>query len=277
MAARYKLAAQGRPVYSYGSARLHPAVGPMVERAAFVGGCDGVTAPASAEAIGREPIATMPHSLSLLLGEERAWVALDRALDPGLPRVALVDTVQDEKLGALAAARALRDRLGAIRVEPPAGRPGSFAQILRELRWELDLRGFSKVQLFVCGDLAESDVLALNRYADSYGIDSAIGAAPVVEFGLDIVEVDGRPRSRRGKLSGRKHLWACPECGNRGIAPGAARLGHCPRCGHRVRALLDTLLADGRRRRRAPSATEIREHCLHEAGTAPDPFGARER
>ena len=276
MAARYKLAAQGRPVYSYGSARLHPAIAPMGERAAFVGGCDGVTTPASGETIGREPVASMPHSLALLLGEEKGWVAMDRALDRSLPRVALVDTLQDEKLGALAAARALRDRLAAIRVEPPPSRRGSFAQILREIRWELDVRGFSKVQLFVSGDLDEHDILSLNRYADSYGIESAIGTAPVIGFDLDIVEVDGKPRSRRGKLSGRKHLWACPECGNRGIAPGAARLGHCPRCGHRVRSLLDALLSEGRKRRTSPSAVEIRQHCLHEAAAAPDPFVARE-
>ena len=275
-AARFKRAARGRPVYSLGSARVHPAIVPMVERAAFIGGCDGVSTPKAGELVGREPVATMPHAAVLLLGEERAWLALDRSLDRKVPRVVLVDTIQDEKTGVMAAARALRDRLSAVRVDGPPSRRGNLVGILREIRWELDTRGFTKVQLFVSGDLDEADIAQLNRHADSYGIASAIATAPAVAFDLDLVEVDGRPRSRRGKLSGRKHLWVCPECGNRGIAPWAARLGHCPRCGHRVRSLPETWMADGKRRRGSPSADDVRQHCLSEVGAAPDPFVRRE-
>ncbi|MFN2590989.1 MAG: hypothetical protein ABR518_09500 [Actinomycetota bacterium] len=93
---------------------------------------------------------------------------------------------------------------------------------------------------------------------------------------MDLVEVDGRPRSRKGKLGGRKHLWLCPECGNRGIAPWAAKLGHCPRCGHRVRTLLETWLAEGKRRRRPPPLDVIREHALRETHAAPNPFAGRD-
>jgi nicotinate phosphoribosyltransferase len=95
----------------------------------------------------------------------------------------------------------------------------------------------------------------------------------VIDFALDIVEVDGHPRAKRGKPSGRKHLWECPECGDRGIAPWSARLGHCPRCGHRVHDLVDTMIAKGRRKRGSPSAQEIRERTLEQIGRAPDPFG----
>ena len=91
-----------------------------------------------------------------------------------------------------------------------------------------------------------------------------------------LVEVDGRPRAKRGKLSGRKHLWTCQECGNRGIAPWAARLGHCPRCGHRVRSLHDTWLDQGKRKRKAPAAPAIREHALEQIAMSPPPFAAAE-
>ncbi len=275
-AARFRLAARGRPVYSFGSGQVHPAIVPMVERAAFIGGCAGVTAAKTAQLVDREPIATMPHAAVLLLGEERSWLALDRNLDRKLPRVVLVDTLQDEKGGAMAAARTLRERLSAIHLDSPPSRRGGLAEILREIRWELDVRGFSKVQLFVSGDFGEADLVGLNRYADSFGIDSAIATAPAVEFTFDLVEVDGRPRSRRGKLSGRKHLWGCPDCGNRGIAPWAAKLGHCPRCGHRVRSLLPTWLTGGKRRGGLPAAQEIQALCLKETSVVPNPFAAHE-
>ena len=42
VAARCKVAAEGRPVFSFGARRMHPAISPMVERSAYIGGCDGV-------------------------------------------------------------------------------------------------------------------------------------------------------------------------------------------------------------------------------------------
>jgi len=276
VAARCKLAAEGRPVFSFGARRMHPAIAPMIERAAFVGGCDGVASVKSAELIGVDPVGTMAHALVLILGEERAWLGLDKLLDKRLPRVALIDTFQDEKFGALAAARVLGRRLGAVRLDTPSSRRGNFAAILREVRWELDAAGFSSVQIFVSGGIDETKMRELNLFVDAYGVGTAISDAPVVDFALDIVEVDGRPRAKRGKLSGRKHLWTCPECGNRGIAPWAARLGHCPRCGHRVRSMHDTWLDQGKRKRKAPTAPAIRDHALEQIAMSPNPFAAVE-
>lgn len=48
-AARCKKAAGERQVISFGARRMHPAVAPMIERNAFVGGCDGV-----AKALGKD-------------------------------------------------------------------------------------------------------------------------------------------------------------------------------------------------------------------------------
>jgi nicotinate phosphoribosyltransferase len=268
--ARFRLAAGERPVHSYAARWLHPAIAPMVERAVYIGGCDGVTTMAGH--LGKRALDTMTHGEPLILGEERAWQGPDGSGPKDGLRVALVGTSRDERSGALAAAQALRDRLGAIRVESRSGDVSRLLPTLREIRWELDARGFGRVQLFVTGALEEQDLLLLNRYADVYGVGVTMADAPVVDFALDIVEIDGQPRSRRGKLSGRKHLWACTECGNRGIAPAAARLGHCPRCGRRVRSLLDTWLAGGRRRRRAPAAREVRDHCAEQIRAAPNPF-----
>jgi nicotinate phosphoribosyltransferase len=168
---------------------------------------------------------------------------------------------------------ALGKRLAAVRIDTPASRRGDFGAILREVRWELDERGFGSVRIFASGGIDERNILELNRYVDAYGVGTSISNAPVIDFALDIVEVGGRPRAKRGKLSGRKHLWECPECGDRGIAPWSARLGHCPRCGHRVRELLETWISKGKRRQRPPSPHDIRERALQQISAAPDPFG----
>jgi nicotinate phosphoribosyltransferase len=254
---------------------MHPAIAPMVERAAYIGGCDGVAGVAGAKLVGVEPVGTMSHALILILGEERAWRGIDRILDAKTPRIALVDTFQDEKFGAVAAARVLGERLSAVRLDTPASRRGDLPAILREVRWELDHRGFDKVNLFITGGLDDREIQRLNPFADGYGVGTSISNAPVVDFALDIVEVDGHPRAKRGKLSGRKDLWLCPECGNRGISPAARRAGHCPQCGHRLRSLLEPLIADGRPKGPAPRPRELRERALREVSAAPDPFAAQ--
>src|SRR5499426_3714167 len=47
-AARCKRAAGERQVISFGARRMHPTLAPMIERNAFVGGCDGVAVTKSA-------------------------------------------------------------------------------------------------------------------------------------------------------------------------------------------------------------------------------------
>jgi nicotinate phosphoribosyltransferase len=270
-AARVKVAADARPVYSFGARRMHPAIAPMIERAAFVGGCDGVATVAAADLLGIQPVGTMAHALVLILGEERAWRGFDRVVDRKVPRVALVDTFQDERTAAVAAARILGDHLAAVRLDTPASRRGDLGAILREVRWELDLRGFTEVRLFVSGGIDEAAIVSLNPYADAYGVGTAISNAPVIDFAMDIVEVDGQPRSKRGKLSGRKLVWICPECGNRGISLWSRGSERCPRCRHRVRSLLERCVTEGKVRAR-PSPRTLRERTLAQVQGVPDPF-----
>jgi nicotinate phosphoribosyltransferase len=54
-AARCKKAAGDRKVISFGARRIHPTIAPMVERNAFIGGCDGVSVVKNAQLIGEEP------------------------------------------------------------------------------------------------------------------------------------------------------------------------------------------------------------------------------
>ena len=62
-ALRVKIAANFKPVYSFGIRHMHPAIAPMIDRAAFIGGCDGVSGVLGAELIGEKPVGTMPHAL----------------------------------------------------------------------------------------------------------------------------------------------------------------------------------------------------------------------
>jgi len=264
-AAKCKLAAGDRAVISFGARRMHPAISPMIERNAFIGGCDGVAVTKSAELIGEEPVGTMPHALIIAFEDEvAAYKAFDEVIDPAVKRVALIDTFQDEKFGALKAAYALGEKLFAVRLDTPGSRRGNFLKILEEVRWELNLRGFEHVKLFLSGGLDENKITELNKYADAYGVGTYISSAPVVDFSFDLVEVSGKPLAKRGKMSGAKQVWRCENCFETKITPANKAPEQPCLCGGEWAGLLKPLIRAGEIVRELPSAKAIRKHVLHQ-------------
>ncbi len=244
-AARVKKLAGDRLVMSFGARRMHPILAPMIERNAYIGGCDGVAVVKSGELIGEDPMGTMPHSLILCMGSTvDAVKAYDEVLEPKLKRVALIDTFQDEKFETVNVAQALGERLYAVRFDTPGSRRGNFYRILEETRWELDLRGFKHVKFFVSGGINEADIPELNPVVDGYGVGTSISNAPVIDFAMDIVEVEGKPLAKRGKWSGSKRVIACPRCDERRIIANDIYGSNCS-CGGAFNDLMVPVLDHG--------------------------------
>lgn len=219
-AARCRAAAGGRGLLSFGARRQHPALAPLIERAAYVGGADSVSSVIGAELLGRRASGTMPHSLMLVIGDTvEAARLFDAAVDRETARIVLVDTFRDEADEAVRVARALGGKLQGVRLDTPASRRGDMATIVRDVRWELDLRGFAAVKIVASGGLGENEIRALRDIVDSFGVGSAISRAPEIDFAMDIVEVDGEARAKRAKRAGRKELWRCPMTGERKVLP----------------------------------------------------------
>ncbi len=261
-AARCRIAAGERMVVSFGARRMHPVIAPMIERAAFIGGCDGVAVIVSAELIEMDPMGTMPHALILVLGDTvEAVKAFDRVLDPKIKRVALIDTFNDEKFEAIRVAEAMEGRLFAVRLDTPSSRRGDFYRIFEEVRWELDLRGFKDVKLFASGGIDEKAIEELKPVVDAFGVGTSISNAPVVDFSMDIVEVEGRPLAKRGKWSGSKEVWRCEKCSRDRILPLKVSPPPCD-CGGRFEPLLSPLIKEGRVVRTLPKPREIRGYVL---------------
>ncbi|GLI46755.1 nicotinate phosphoribosyltransferase [Methanoculleus bourgensis] len=203
-AAHIRLAARDRPVFSFGSRRQHPAIAAMIERAAWIGGVDAASNTCAPEGI---PLAgTMPHAFVMCYPEpEDAWRAFAREAGPEVPRIMLCDTLSDEKVEAV---RAAECGATAVRLDTPRSRRGDMRAIIEEVRWELDVHGYSDVKIFLSGGLSREDVVAYRDVADAFGIGGAIANAPVIDFSLDIVEIEGRPYAKRGKRSGIKQVYA---------------------------------------------------------------------
>jgi nicotinate phosphoribosyltransferase len=269
-AARCVQAAQGRPIYSYGVRRVHPAIAPMVERAAYIGGCAGVSSVIGAELLGIEPFGTIPHALILILEDSTtASLMFDEVIEKSVQRVVLIDTFGDEKFEALENAELLKGNIDAVRLDTPSSRRGDMLEIAREVRWELDTHGYEKIKIFISGGIDEDVIPHLNEVADAYGIGTAISNARVCDFAMDIVEVeqsDGHwePTAKRGTRSGAKQLCFCDECGHREVYRWGREPRDCPRCLTQWEPRLKKYLEAGKLIRSLPSAEEIRAAVLEQ-------------
>jgi len=261
-AARCKKAAGTREVISFGARRMHPTLAPLVERNAYIGGCDGVSVGLGAKLTGKEPVGTMPHALILIMGDTvKATKAFDDVIEPKVRRVSLIDTFNDEKIEAIKVASEFGNKLYAVRLDTPGSRRGDFLEIMKEVRWELDLRGYSKIKLFLSGGIDERDIERYNSLADAYGVGTAISNAPVVDFSMDIIEIDGHPLAKRGKMSGSKRVLRCTECFKTRVCPNNESPEECS-CGGTEEEILIPFISQGHLLQALPKASRIREYVL---------------
>lgn len=199
-----KAAAGGKRVVCFGARHIHPAVAPVMEQAAVIGGTDGTSTILGAKLAGLEPSGTMPHALMLLVGDTvRAARAFNEIMPDSVPRVVLVDTFKDEVEEALRVAQALGSQLAGIRLDTPSERGGVTPGLLRELRARLDLAGFSHVKLFVSGGLTPQRIVELAAAgADAFGVGSYISGATPIDMTMDIKDIEDQPVAKRGRIPG---------------------------------------------------------------------------
>ncbi len=265
-AARVKKVARDKTLISFGIRRMHPALSPMIDRASYIGGFDAVSSLSGAKILGIEPVGTMPHALMIIFEDQvKAWQAFDEIMSPDVPRVALVDTYSDEKMEAIMAADALREKLQAVRLDTPGSRRGDFAELIREVRWELDIRGFHQVKIFVSGGLNEENIGELiEAGAEAFGVGTSVANAPTIDFAMDIVEINGKLCAKRGKMGGRKQVWRCQKCLSDTVTISGQQRPKCPKCGGKTEKMLKPLIRDGKLAVTLPRPKEIRKLVLEQ-------------
>ncbi|AEA33146.1 nicotinate phosphoribosyltransferase [Hippea maritima] len=262
--ARMKKAAGGKTVLSFGARRMHPAVAPAIERAAYIGGCDGFSTVAAGDMLGIKPSGTMPHSLMLLIGDTlKAAEYFDEVVSSNVPRVVLIDTYGDEKFETIRVAERLNKKLSGIRLDTPSSRRGNMQKILEELRWELDIRGFKHVQLFVSGGLNEEKIKEIADLADGFGVGTSISNAPTIDFSMDIVEIEGKPIAKKGKMSGSKSFLRCNKCFASRVVPYTTSQVEC-NCGGVMEDLLGYKIRNGKLICEFEDIKTIKDRCFRE-------------
>ncbi len=109
------------------------------------------------------------------------------------------------------------------------------------------------------GNIDEKAIQELYHQVDGFGVGTSVSNAPVVDFSLDIVEVEGKSFSKRGKPSGRKKLFRCPHCFKTKVLPRETATIHCE-CGVAMEPLLLPLIVEGKIVETVTRPQEIREY-----------------
>lgn len=203
-ARRAKEAAGDCNVSCFGARHVHPAVAPVMERAALVGGADSASCILGAKLAGREPAGTAPHAVFLIAGDTvKAALAYHRTMPSGALRLMLVDTFKDEAEESLRVAEALGKDLDGIRLDTPSERGGVTPDLIKEVRARLDIAGYNHVKIFVSGGLDVDRIKLLkDAGADAFGVGSFISGASPIDMTMDLKEVNGVPVAKRGRIPG---------------------------------------------------------------------------
>ncbi len=262
-AARVKKAAGDATVMSFGIRRMHPAIAPSIDRSAYIGGCDNISCIAGAEAVGVEPTGTMPHALTIMFGSpEDAFRAFDEVLSEDVPRIALVDTYHDETLETFMASKAMGENLYGVRLDTPSSRRGDLIKIVQEVRWEMDVRGID-AKIIASGGINEYSIPALKEAGvSSFGVGTSVSNARTINFAMDIVEKEGVPVAKRGKFSGKKMVYRCPECLTFKNVHWEQEKDPVCGCGTDMNPMLEHYLKNGVRTKKGVEASNLRDRVL---------------
>jgi len=214
---RVVAAAKGKPVLFFPSRFDYYSVQEADGYAAKVGGMSGISTPANANAWHVEAAGTIPHAMIASYGGDalKATQAFDRYVKPEVSRIALVDFNNDCVNTSLEIARAMKDKLYGVRLDTSdkmvdaslIDHLGSFVptgvneRLVRNVREALDREGFQHVKIVVSGGFSPQKIAEFEKHnvpVDIYAVGSYIFTTNA-DFTADIVMVDGKPCSKKGR------------------------------------------------------------------------------
>ncbi|MHA1114661.1 MAG: nicotinate phosphoribosyltransferase [Candidatus Heimdallarchaeaceae archaeon] len=257
-----RLAAKEKIILSFGIRRMHPALAPVIDRACYIAGFDGVSCVLSAEKLGIKPTGTIPHAFIIIeRGIENAMRSFDKNIKPEVKRIALSDTFSDERFEVMKALDAIGENLYGVRLDTPSSRRGNLREIIKEIKWELKQRGREDIKIFLSGGFDEKMVEEYCDIADGFGVGTSVANSPTVNFALDIVEMNGQSISKRGKYSGRKQVGYCQACDIYLCSlEDQKRAIICPKCGSEMEKVVKQYMKDGKLIRDLGDVGSIRKY-----------------
>jgi nicotinate phosphoribosyltransferase len=120
------------------------------------------------------------------------------------------------------------------------------------------------VKIYVSGGVDEDQMLQLNPYVDGYGVGTSITNARVIDYAMDITEIEGQPIAKRGKMSGAKRVVRCLSCYREKVVPLNQDIDSRCDCGSVLTDLLVPWYDNGTFLFEKQSPQEIRKNVLEQ-------------
>ena len=271
-AARIVEAAQGRPLFDFGTRRGHgPMAGLLAARASYLAGFAGTSNVEAAIKLGIPATGTMAHSwVQAFPTETESFHAFSRVF-PGA--TLLVDTY-DVAQGVTEAAK-IDPPIGAIRIDS-----GDLVETSKVARQILDAADRRQVKIVGSGDLDEGSIAELIQQGapfDSFGVGTELVTsrdAPALSMVYKLVELDGHGRI---KLSpGKKTYPFAKQVHRLRGAKNLFRGDHVSKVGEVSdgEPLLVQILSNGKLVGSLPTLAAIRAHCQSQRDSLPMSFKA---
>jgi nicotinate phosphoribosyltransferase len=271
-AARTVTAAQGRPVFDFGSRRAHgPQAGLLAARAAYIAGCTGTSNTEAARLLSIPSLGTQAHSWIMAFSDEQEAFRKFGELFPDTSTLLIDtrDTLQGAR-NAIASGAAMQ----AVRLDS-----GDLEQLSKEVRAILDDAGRQDVKIVASGDLNEykiRDLLVKGAPIDLFGVGTELATSrdePTLNFVYKLVEQE-TPQGTFGrfKLSHGKRNYPHPKqvyrqhdthevfCGDRIVKATSVEQGE---------PLLVPILRHGEPVDALPSPEESRRRCAEQLSRLP--------
>ncbi|MHA1397850.1 MAG: nicotinate phosphoribosyltransferase [Candidatus Heimdallarchaeaceae archaeon] len=266
-ALRLRKAAEDKTLLSFGIRRMPPSIAPIIDRACYIAGFDGVSCVLSAEKLKIPATGTIPHSLIMIKGDTKSAAKLfNETVDESVPRIILSDTFNDERVEVMSALEAIGEDLYGVRLDTPSSRKGDFRKIIQEIKWELKLRNREDVKIFLSGGLNEEMVLEYKDVADGFGVGTFVSNSPTIDFAFDIVSIEGKAIAKRGKFAGKKQVGYCKSCDIYLCERFEKSEILCPNCGKKMVKLLKKVMENGKIIGKVPTEKEIRQYVFQQIG-----------
>jgi nicotinate phosphoribosyltransferase len=274
-AARCVLAAPGKMLVDFGLRRAHGAeAGIMAARASYIAGFTGTSTVVAQSEFGIPIYGTMAHSFIEAHDSEAAALEhFARTFPDGT--VLLIDTYDTLACAHAVAELANRLREEGIKIGGVRLDSGNLAALSVEVRKILDANGCEDISIFCSGSLDEY-LLAKDFQsapADGFGIGTHLDVsadAPYLDCAYKIQEYAGAARRKKspGKATwpGRKQVYRRYD--GDGLLAGDSLVETNEDCAGR--ALLETVVRDGKRLAPSPDLDAVREHAAKELASLPD-------
>jgi nicotinate phosphoribosyltransferase len=186
-AARMAHAANGRPVWDFGSRRASGGEAALLAaRAAYIGGASGTTNAHAALTLGLPSFGTMSDTFLAAYGDDALAYAAFRLHFPGLGHYALPD---DDPVDGVARFKPFRDRVSIVRIDNE-----DLVRTAFTVREALQRHGMSKVRILGSGHLDEARiarVVASGAPVDMFAVGRAIAGTgePGMRLAFRIAEM----------------------------------------------------------------------------------------